>query len=116
MIVGRVPTISESELFNASDEILRRAEAGETFTVTISGRPVAQIGPITPGTWIATDQLTPIWQNVAPSGLLEDMAQLDETVSVLGDPDALTDIREADAAYAEGDVLRGAEAARDLRR
>jgi antitoxin YefM len=45
----------------------------------------------------------------------EDLAELEETVSVLSDPEALADIREADAAYARGDVLRGVEAVRDLR-
>lgn len=46
----------------------------------------------------------------------EDLAQLEETVSVLNDPDALADIREADAAYARGDVVRGVDAIRALRR
>lgn len=45
----------------------------------------------------------------------EDLAQLEETVSVLNDAEALGDIREADAAYARGDVLRGVAAVRDLR-
>jgi antitoxin YefM len=46
----------------------------------------------------------------------EDLAQLEETLSVLSDPEALADIREADAAYLRGDVLRGVEAVRRLRR
>ena len=46
----------------------------------------------------------------------DDLAQLEETLSVLSDPEALSDIREADAAYARGDVLRGVEAVRSLRR
>ncbi len=46
----------------------------------------------------------------------EDLAELEETLSVLSDPAALADIREADAAYARGDVLRGVEAVRRLRR
>jgi prevent-host-death family protein len=46
----------------------------------------------------------------------EDLAQLEETLSVLSDPEALHDIREADAAYAEGDVLRGVGAVRRLAR
>ena len=45
----------------------------------------------------------------------EDLAQLEETLSVLSDPEALADIREADAAYARGDVVRGIEAVRHLR-
>lgn len=46
----------------------------------------------------------------------EDLAQLEETIDVLGDPAALADIREADAAYARGDVVRGADAIRQLLR
>jgi prevent-host-death family protein len=45
----------------------------------------------------------------------EDLAQLEETLSVLSDPDALADIREADAAYSRGDVVRGVDAVRRLR-
>jgi len=45
----------------------------------------------------------------------EDLAELEETIAVLSDPDALRDIREADAAYARGDVLRGVDATRQLR-
>lgn len=46
----------------------------------------------------------------------EDLAEMEETLSVLSDPEALADIREADAAYARGDVVRGVEAVRQLRR
>jgi antitoxin YefM len=46
----------------------------------------------------------------------EDLAELEETLSVLSDPEALEDIREADAAYARGDVVRGVEAVRRLGR
>lgn len=46
----------------------------------------------------------------------EDLAALEETLAVLSDPQALADIREADAAYARGDVVRGVEAVRQLRR
>lgn len=44
----------------------------------------------------------------------EDLARLEETIAVLNDPAALKDIREADAAYAAGDVVRGIDAARRL--
>ncbi|MEA2148418.1 MAG: hypothetical protein QOD69_248 [Solirubrobacteraceae bacterium] len=38
-------TIPQRELRNNVSDILRRAEAGEQFTITVSGRPVAQLGP-----------------------------------------------------------------------
>ncbi len=44
-----------------------------------------------------------------------DLAELEETLSVLADPEALADIREADAAYARGRVIRGVDAVRALR-
>jgi antitoxin YefM len=46
----------------------------------------------------------------------EDRAELEETLAVLSDPLALADIREVDAAYAAGDVARGVDGVRALRR
>jgi antitoxin YefM len=45
----------------------------------------------------------------------EDLAELEETIDVLSDPEALADIREANLAYARGDVVRGVDAVRRLR-
>jgi prevent-host-death family protein len=38
-------TIPQRELRNNISEVLRAAEAGETFTVTVRGRPVARLVP-----------------------------------------------------------------------
>ena len=38
--------ISQRELRNDNADIMRRVEAGETFTVTRNGRPVAKVIPI----------------------------------------------------------------------
>lgn len=46
---------------------------------------------------------------------VDDLEELEETIDVLSDPDALADIREADQAYARGDVVRGVEVVRRLR-
>jgi hypothetical protein len=45
----------------------------------------------------------------------QDLAELEEALAVLSDPLALADIREADAAYVAGDVVRGVDAVRALR-
>lgn len=44
----------------------------------------------------------------------EDLEALEETLSALSQPEALADIREADQAYARGDVVRGVDAVRAL--
>jgi prevent-host-death family protein len=38
--------IPQRTLRNDVADVLRRAEAGEQFTITVSGRPVAQLGPV----------------------------------------------------------------------
>ena len=60
-----------------------------------------------------------VTRNGKPAAVIlspEDLAQLEETIDVLGDPQALADIRAADKAYARGDVVRGTAAVRQLRR
>ncbi|HEV7172279.1 type II toxin-antitoxin system Phd/YefM family antitoxin [Pedococcus sp.] len=76
---------------NHFSEVIDRVEhEHERVTVTRNGRAAAVI-------------LSP-----------EDLAELEETLSVLSDPQALADIREADAAYSAGDVVRGVKAVRAL--
>lgn len=41
--------IPQRELRNNVGEVLRAAEAGETFTITVRGRPVARLGPAVSG-------------------------------------------------------------------
>lgn len=46
----------------------------------------------------------------------DDLASLEETIAVLGDTEAMRGLRAANAAVVEGDVVRGVEAVRALRR
>ena len=39
----------------------------------------------------------------------DDLASLEETLDILSDPDAIADLREAEAEYARGDVTTGEE-------
>lgn len=58
-------TVPQKELRNHVGEVLRRAEAGEEITITVSGRPVAQLGPARTRSWVPNSQLTDLWK--APS-------------------------------------------------
>jgi antitoxin YefM len=46
----------------------------------------------------------------------EDLESLEETLAVLSDPEAMAGLRDGDAAAARGDVVRGVDAVRALRR
>jgi prevent-host-death family protein len=74
-----------------SDVVDRVEREHERVTVTRNGRAAAVI--------------------ISP----DDLAELEETLAVLSDPLALADIREADSAYASGEVVRGVDAVRALR-
>ncbi len=78
-----MPTIPQKELRNNSGEILRRAEAGERFTITVAGRPVANLGPANRRQWISTDDLADLWRLPADPDLAGD---LDGFGGDLGDP------------------------------
>lgn len=68
-----VATIPQKELRNNVGQVLRRAEAGEEFTVTVAGRPVAHLGPARPRQWVSGPQLQRVWLTPAPETLGEDL-------------------------------------------
>lgn len=53
--------IPQKELRNNVGEVLRRAEAGEQITITVSGRPVARLGPARGREWVDTGELSDLW-------------------------------------------------------
>ena len=70
-------TIPQKELRNNVAEVLRRAQAGEQFTITVAGRPVAELGPTRGRRWVTGPMLASVWQTPVPRDLDEDLAQLD---------------------------------------
>jgi prevent-host-death family protein len=56
-----VVTIPQKELRNNVGEVLRRAEAGEQFTITVSGPPVAELGPVRTRRWVSSAALADLW-------------------------------------------------------
>lgn len=63
-------TIPQKELRNNVGEVLRRAEKGEEITITVSGRPVAQLGPVRKRQWVPGKELADLWR-LPPDPTLE---------------------------------------------
>lgn len=68
-----MPTIPQKEIRNNVGEILRRAEAGEEFTITVSGRPVAKLGPIRDPHWVDAADLADLLTLPAMPDWMEDI-------------------------------------------
>lgn len=76
-----VAQIAQKELRNHIGEVLRRAEAGETLTVTVAGRPVAELGPAHRRRWVSGAALAGVWHGKAPRGLDADLERLPADVA-----------------------------------
>src|SRR4051795_5513740 len=74
----RMPEIPQKKLRNEIGEILRRAEAGEVFTITVSGRPVAELRPLG-GTrqWVSSEVLKDLWKLPVDEHLADDIKAFD---------------------------------------
>ena len=78
--------IAQRELRNQVSAVLQRAQAGERFTITVAGRPVAELGPLASARVPA-----------APARLV---AVLSETPTDTAWPTELQQLRDTDAATA----------------
>jgi prevent-host-death family protein len=69
-------TIPQKELRNNIGEVLRRAEAGEEMTITVSGRPVARLGPARRRQWVSPAELGELWGTTPDLTLAQDLETL----------------------------------------
>ncbi len=74
-------TIPQKQLRNEVGDVLRRVEAGETFTVTVAWRPVAELGPARRRRWVSGPALAEIWHGPPPRRLEDDLARLGAELS-----------------------------------
>ncbi|MEA2603688.1 MAG: hypothetical protein QOF89_4680 [Acidobacteriota bacterium] len=71
-------TIRQRDLRNHSAEILRQAESGEEFTITVGGRPVAVLGPCPKRQWIPKAEFLKILRTQPPDPtFFEDLKDLE---------------------------------------
>jgi prevent-host-death family protein len=75
-----VTTIPQKELRNNVGEVLRRAEAGEEITITVAGRPVAQLGPVVQKRWVSGPALRAIWRTPASTTLDKDIERFSASI------------------------------------
>lgn len=73
-------TVPQKELRNNVGEVLRRAEAGEEITITVSGRPVAHLGPVRSRQWVASGDVRELWDLPVDPTLAEDLRGFDGTL------------------------------------
>jgi prevent-host-death family protein len=70
-------TIAQRELRNHSGEVLRQAEAGQHFTITVDGRPVATLGPCQRRQWVPKAALLQILRSLPPDpAFFEDLGDM----------------------------------------
>jgi len=70
-------TIPQRELRNRVSDVLRRAEQGEQFVITVDGRPVAELGPHRPRRCVGRDRLRGLMAEPAVPNLLDDVRRLE---------------------------------------
>ena len=63
---------------NASD-LVRRAQAGERLTITVSGRPAAQLGPVEAQSWVTWDAVADVFAGPSEPDWTADRDRLDNT-------------------------------------
>lgn len=80
-------TIPQRELRNNISAVLRAAEAGETFTVTVRGRPVARVVPAGETGQPQTDVDRATLRSILAQPLDDTLgAELDAVEAPVGDP------------------------------
>jgi prevent-host-death family protein len=65
------------EMRQSASELVRRAEAGESFTVTVAGRPAAILGPIAPRRWRQWTEISDMFRTPVDADLAPDLDRLD---------------------------------------
>ena len=74
------PTVGARELRNQTRAVLDRVFEGESVIITLDGRPVARIEPITTKPrWVNTESLL-TRLHLADRGLLDELREFDEVI------------------------------------
>jgi prevent-host-death family protein len=67
------------ELRQHASDVVRRAEAGESITITVSGRPAAVIGPTPRGSWRTFDEIEDIFATATDPEWANDLSAAEDS-------------------------------------
>lgn len=81
-------TITQRELRNASGDIMRRLDAGETFIVTRAGKPVGELSPLRRQRFVSADTVTALFHRAPAIEAARLRADLDAVADAGIDPRA----------------------------
>lgn len=70
-------TVGLRELRQDASELVRRVEAGEEITITVSGRPSARLVPAGPRRWRSWVDVAEVFEGPADVEWVEDRERLD---------------------------------------
>jgi prevent-host-death family protein len=73
-----VTVVGLRELRQQASELVRRAEAGEEVTITVSGRPSARLVPIAPRTWRTYGDIADLFRGPADPEWDDDRDKIDQ--------------------------------------
>lgn len=76
--------IPQRELRNNSAAVLREAERGEEFIITVDGRPIAVLGPYRKRQWVQRDSISQMLATPTDPTHLEDIRR--RTTDDIRDP------------------------------
>lgn len=79
--VGLMSEVGLRELRQNASELVRRAEAGERVTITVAGRPAAQLGPAAPNSWRHWDDIADVFSRATDPDWAMDRDLLDGSVT-----------------------------------
>lgn len=73
-------TVGLREMRQDASELLRRVEAGEEITITVSGRASARLIPIRQPPWRPLGELAALLSGPVDAAWLDDRAQIDDAL------------------------------------
>jgi len=76
-----VTTAGLRELRQRASELVRQAEAGAVITVSVNGRPVAQLGPVSAEHWRSWEDVAGIFDGSADPDWVVDRDLIDQSVA-----------------------------------